>query len=515
MTRTEANSIGIEEQEMGSKSRALPSLVERAVLGSISEGLIFNDTTGAVGMVNRAAARLLHVEVEQVLGQQVETLFQSFSSRSRATIMETMKRFYTDPYSPDPTASGEPPLIELGTRMIQTQISPVLTEIGEFLGIVTVLRDITREVEAEQAKMDFVSNVSHELRTPLTSIKGYSDLLLSDKVGALSEQQLHFIKIIQSSSDRLTTLINDLLDISRIESGRLELQRQLVRMDQILYEVVEMVKPQCAEKNLELGLDLQPDVGPVMGDEGRLAQIVANLVSNACRYTPDGGSIKLALATTGNAVRVDVVDTGIGIAPEDQAKIFQRFHRVDNPAVQQVTGSGLGLSIARMLIEMHGGRMWFESEVGKGSTFTFTLPLYAGSSDAGAVETETRDTILVVDDEENIVDLLALQLRFEGFDVLTAATGGEALQLARTKHIDLITLDMMLPDITGMEVLRQLKADSRTAEIPVVIVSVIAPQSNDGPGDADDHIRKPFALEQLVGSVRNSLENVKRRRDRA
>ncbi len=499
-------------------SAAPALLIERAVLTSIADGVVVNDVTGKVKMINRAAAQLLQADSQGVVGEPVHTLFQAFSSRGRMTIVEAMDRLYADPYSfsSNATPSGQSGItetvIEGGRCVIQAHISPVLSEIGEFMGIVTVLRDITAEAEAERAKTEFVSNVSHELRTPLTSIKGYSDLLLSRVVGPLNDQQRHFIEIIQGSSDRLTTLINDLLDISRIESGRLQLESKPVWLESILREVVEMIHPQCDKKDLTLTLDLEPGVGPVLGDETRLTQIVTNLVSNACRYTPEGGAITLSLSRAGNAVRVDVKDTGIGIAPEDQANVFQRFHRVNDPLVQEVAGTGLGLPIARMLIEMHGGRMWLQSEMGQGSTFTFTLPAHVSEDDVGAMESGRRDTILVVDDESNIADLLALQLRFEGFDVLVATCGQDALKLAQTQHVDLITLDMMLPDITGMEVLRQLKAEPKTAEIPVVIVSVMPPLSGGQAADAADHIRKPFALEKLVGSVRTTLAAAKRRR---
>jgi signal transduction histidine kinase/ActR/RegA family two-component response regulator len=490
------------------------SLVERAVLTSIADGVVVNDVAGSVTLINRAAAQLLAVDPQAATGRPARSLFQSFSTKGRLTIVDAMDRLYADPYSAEYSAGITETIIEVGLRVIQAHLSPVLTETGEFLGIVTVLRDITREVEAERAKTDFVSNVSHELRTPLTSIKGYSDLLLCDAVGALNSQQRHFVKIIQSSSDRLTSLINELLDISRIESGRLKLDTKPVQLEKVLHSVADMIQPQCDKKNLRLSLSIEPKVGLVLGDENRLTQVVTNLVSNACRYTPEGGSITLALSNSSNIVQVDVTDTGIGIASEDQAKVFQRFYRVNTPAVQEVAGTGLGLPISKMLVEMHGGRMWVESEMGKGSTFTFILPLYVGAPNEGVLEPEAkpRNTVLVVEDDRDIAELIALQLHLEGFEAITTARGDEAVSLALNQHIDLITLDMMLPDITGMEVLQRLKTDPRTAEIPVVIVSIVQPKSLGNEFDAADHISKPFALEKLMESVRNTLESSQRKR---
>ena len=493
------------------------TLIERAVLASISDGVVVNDVAGNVASINRAAAQLLQVDARAAAGRPVRTLFQSFSTKGRTTIVDAMGRLYADPYSAEYSAGITETIIEIGMRVIQAHLSPVLTEIGEFLGIVTVLRDITREVEAERAKTDFVSNVSHELRTPLTSIKGYSDLMLSDVVGPLNDQQRQFLKIVQGSADRLTILINDLLDISRIEGGRLKLETKPVQMEKILHNVADMIQPQCDKKNLRLKLNIEPNVGLVLGDENRLTQVVTNLVSNACRYTPNGGGITISLSDSSGAVQVDVTDTGIGVAPDDQIKVFQRFYRVNAPEVQEVAGTGLGLPISKMLVEMHGGRMWLASEVGRGSTFTFILPLYVGAPDDGVPELEAkpRQTVLVVEDEHDVAELIAFQLRFEGFEAITTARGEEAVSLAHSRHFDLITLDMMLPDINGMEVLRQLKTDPKTAEIPVVIVSVMQPKGLGDGLDVADQITKPFALEKLMESVHSTLETSKRKQTAA
>ncbi len=488
-------------------SRSEPaSLFERAVLASIADGVVVNDVAGNVTSINRAAAQLLQVDAKAAVGRPVRTLFQSFSTKGRTTIVDAMDRLYFDPYSAEYSAGITETIIEIGMRVIQAHLSPVLTEAGEFLGIVTILRDITREVEAERAKTDFVSNVSHELRTPLTSIKGYSDLLLCNAVGPLNEQQHHFLEIIQGSADRLTVLINDLLDISRIEGGRFKLETKPVRVETIIRDVAEMIRPQCDQKALCLMLDIQPDAGLVLGDENRLTQVVTNLVSNACRYTPQGGCITLTLSQTDSTVRVDVSDTGIGIAPEDQSKIFQRFYRASNPLVQEVAGTGLGLPIARMLVEMHGGRMWLKSDIGVGSTFTFILPVYVGEADP--VRPEQRRAVLVVEEERDIAELIAKQLHFEGFDAITTSRGEEAVSLARVRHIDLITLDMMLPDITGMEVLCRLRADPKTANIPVVIISIMQSRDFSDGANVMDHASKPFALEKLIESVRSAFGQV-------
>jgi PAS domain S-box-containing protein len=492
------------------------SSVERAALASISDGVVVNDTEGRVTVLNRTAARMLQADPDAVRGQLVETLFEPFSARGRLTIAEALARLRADPYS---YGHGKPAetIVEIGMRFIQAHLSPVLTDEGEFLGCVTVLRDITREVEADRARSDFVSNVSHELRLPLTAIKGYCDLLLRDAIDRLGEEQQRFLQIVQHNADHLVALINDLLDISRIESYRLDLDIQPIQMETIIRDVADMIQPLCDRQSLRLTVDVAPNIEPVLGDPTRLNQVVANLANNACRRTPEGGRVTLALSSSDSGVQVSVADTGTAISPADQARVFQRFHRTADSLTDKVHGTGLELPVAKILVEMHGGRLWVESSPGQGNTFTFVLPLHVDVPGVVVDETpeapEKTRTVLVVEDDEDIAQLIALQLRREGFEVFTTAYGEEAVSLAQTESIDLVTLDMMLPDITGMEVLHQLKADPETADIPVIIVSVLLPeQTGDVEQGAVEHITKPFAFEKLMESIRRTLDSSKRER---
>jgi signal transduction histidine kinase len=239
---------------------------------------------------------------------------------------------------------------------------------------VIVFRDVTREREIAQAKNEFVSVVAHELRTPMTSIKGYTDLILQGALGEVNSKQRHFLEIVKTNVDRLSELIGDLLDTARIEAGRVRLEIEPVQVASIVGEVCDSLAETIRERGLELTIEAAPEIPAVQADRNRLIQILMNLLSNAYRYTPSGGSITVSVQSTDDAVLVQVTDTGIGIAPEDQEKIFERFYRVDHELVNQQAGTGLGLPIARSLVELHGGRLWLESEFGAGSTFSFTLP---------------------------------------------------------------------------------------------------------------------------------------------
>jgi len=246
---------------------------------------------------------------------------------------------------------------------------------------------------ANEAKSEFVSIVSHELKTPMTSIKGYADLLFKGTVGEISEMQQKFLQIIRSNVDRMNALVSDLLDISRIESGRLKLHIQAIPIKAVVDEVVQTMEERIKAKELALTVRVPEGLPPVRADEGRLIQVVTNLMSNAYRYTLPGGKISVK-ATVGAAgpppgeakpvppgkkrlryLCLSVSDTGIGISPKDQARMFDKFFRGDDPVVRETPGTGLGLSIAKSIVELHDGQMWFQSEPGQGSTFSFTVPI--------------------------------------------------------------------------------------------------------------------------------------------
>jgi signal transduction histidine kinase len=263
---------------------------------------------------------------------------------------------------------------EVDERTFNVRLTPVVRE-GEFLGTVAVWRDVTKDVELNRAKSAFVSSVAHELRIPMTSIKGYTDLLMSEGVGPLNEQQAGFLQTIQRNADRLTTLVNELLDISRIETGRVRLKLGNVDLNRVTGDVIAALRPRATAKAQALTNKVPIDLPLVRADADRVVQILVNLVGNAIAYTPETGKIQVVGRLLDGTVQVDVVDNGIGIAAEEQAKIWERFYRSEHPAVVEQEGTGLGLAIVRSLVELQGGRVWVESEMGVGSTFSLTLPI--------------------------------------------------------------------------------------------------------------------------------------------
>jgi signal transduction histidine kinase len=251
----------------------------------------------------------------------------------------------------------------------------------EFLGTVSIFRDITHEVEVDRLKSEFVATVSHELRTPMTAIKGYVDILMMGAAGAINENQNHFLDIVKNNIDRLNILVSDLLDISSIEAGRVTLTRQPLDIRQIARSAIIEFQHHSEEdkKPMTFTLEVPKALPRVHGDAERLKQVMLNLLDNAYHYTPENGTIIVHLhSLNGNgAVQVDVKDTGVGIAKADQERIFERFYRGEHPLVLATPGTGLGLAIVRQLVEMHDGRIWLKSTgvPGEGSTFSFTIPV--------------------------------------------------------------------------------------------------------------------------------------------
>jgi signal transduction histidine kinase len=266
-------------------------------------------------------------------------------------------------------------------RIVLVHLAPVILQ-NDFLGTVSIFRDITHEVEVDRLKSEFVATVSHELRTPMTSIRGYTDVLLMGAAGAMNENQTHFLNIIKSNTERLNILVNDLLDVSRIESGRVTLSPQALDLREVAEDVIGEVlrRSQEESKPMALSLDAPKKLPPVNGDLERVRQVLSNLVFNAYHYTPENGTIIVSVQPSkdGRSVQVDVDDNGVGIALEDQERIFERFYRGEHPLVLATPGTGLGLSIVKQIVEMHKGRMWMKSNgiPGEGSTFSFTLPVY-------------------------------------------------------------------------------------------------------------------------------------------
>jgi PAS domain S-box-containing protein len=482
------------------KAQRVESAKSHAILEGVADGVMVTDVPGKVILFNAAAERVLDLPRREALGRTIREMLGLYGSQAQDWV-EAIADWAEHPES----YVGEEYLaaqLDIEERTVSVHLAPVLMG-REFLGTVSVFRDVTAEVEADRAKTEFVSMVSHELRTPMTSIKGYADLLLMGSAGILNERQDRFLTIIRNNVDRLTTLVDDLLDISRIESGRLDLSPEPMDVKEAVDRVITSMQARADEKALSLKSDVPAELPTVDADADRVVQILTNLVGNACQYTPRDGEIVVSARREDGEVQISVRDTGVGIGPDDRERIFDRFFRADDPVVQGTSGTGLGLAIVKSLVEMHGGEIWVESELGEGSVFTFTLPM----RDGGVPDAPEKglEKLLVVEDDPDIAKLIRLHLCDKYQEVFIAHRGEDALAIAEREHPDLITLDIMLPGMDGFEVLEHLKSKRATRDIPVVIVSVVPDRQKGLRLGAVDYVTKPIDEQALIDAVGKAL----------
>jgi len=369
-----------------------------------------------------------------------------------------------------------------------------------------------REVErATHLKSKFLASMSHELRTPLNAIVGFSDLLAEQTAGELNEKQKRFVNHIKQGSAHLLQLINDILDISKIEAGQLEYRCESFLVKEALPEVLSTIHPSAMAKNIEVQQNLRTD-RPVYADRVRFKQILYNLLSNAVKFTPKGGRIEIDCFEIIDQIGLSVTDTGIGIRPEDQTVVFEEFRQVEGNRGTVNEGTGLGLAITKRLVEQQGGQVSLSSEPGKGSRFTFTLPVGSEASKPAPAKPPNRlpvttsgssgkPLILVVDDEASARELLASYLNSE-YRMAFAESGVEAVDKARQLRPDAITLDLTMPGGSGLEALVTLRKTPETANIPIIIVSIVDEEKVGFALGAADYLIKPIRKTVLLETIR-------------
>jgi signal transduction histidine kinase/CheY-like chemotaxis protein len=367
-----------------------------------------------------------------------------------------------------------------------------------------------RLVEADRHKSVFLASMSHELRTPLNAILGFSELLIDAPDGEFPvATRTRFMQQIHSSGKHLLGLINDILDLSKIEAGQMELRLQNVSVSEVVAQVLSTVEPLAAQKQIRVQTG-EMSAGDISADAGKLKQMLLNLVANAVKFTPDGGEVTVMSSRLEKTVEIAVVDNGIGIAPKDHARVFEGFQQVDSGMERQQAGTGLGLHLTRRFAALHGGDVVVDSQIGKGSVFTITLPIEARQSTATMPEranerrvgrSDSRPLVLVVEDDPAAAELLSRQIDQAGFQTTLARTGSEALTKARELKPAAITLDILLPDLDGWEVLTRLKRAEETSDIPVVVVSVVDNPELGMALGALDYFVKPVPAKELMSRL--------------
>ncbi len=381
--------------------------------------------------------------------------------------------------------------------------------------------------KVSEHKSQFLANMSHELRTPLNAIIGFSEILFDQSFGELNEKQSSYAENVVVSGKHLLQLINEILDLAKIESGKMNLQLETFSVASAISEIMDLARGLAVKKEISIRQHLSPTLISLTADRNKFKQIFYNLISNAIKFTPSGGLIEVTTDIVGDFELADdenpvlkrnaefcVKDSGIGIDKADQERIFQEFQQVDGSYSREHEGTGLGLALTRKLVELHGGSIWLESEKDKGSTFYFTIPLsekdqeeVGGKTDEAhpvevtespPEEDRSQKIILVVEDDQQSFELISTYLSEAGYSIVHAATGQEALRAAFSTQPSIIALDIILPDMDGWSVLQRLKAAPETSHIPVVITSVLQDEETAFGLGAADYMTKPISRGELL-----------------
>lgn len=400
----------------------------------------------------------------------------------------------------------------------------VMTIAGQVAMAVTNAQLYEQALTASRLKSAFLANISHELRTPLNAVIGYSDMLLSDFYGELNKQQRDRVNRINTSGRHLLSLIDDVLDLSKIEAGQVTLARAPLRVSNILDQVIGEVLPAADEKKLTLSAEIRPDERYISADLRAMHQVVSNLVHNAIKFTREGGVTVTVQPITiheggtgepalllpkglavppGDYVALAVRDTGIGIAPENQKLIFETFRQVDNSTVREYGGTGLGLAITKRLVALHEGHLWVESDLGAGSTFTVLLPAIPAirRPDAGPVVRDHRPLVLVIDDDVMTIQLIQDALDAARYQVVGVEKASEGLKLAHDLIPDVIITDVMMPGMSGWDVLQAIRQEAATQAVPVVMISVLDQKPHGLAGGAAGYLIKPIDQREISALV--------------
>ncbi|MGB5591701.1 MAG: PAS domain S-box protein, partial [Gammaproteobacteria bacterium] len=536
----------ITERHLAAEKLAEAEERHRLVLESTGEGIFGVDAAGKVMFINRAAAQLLGFSKDELLGKGIHDIIHHSRIDGTPYPVEECPMHAAFADGVNSKVDDEVLWRKDGSYFDVEYSSTPLRKDGKLVGAVIVFRDITErkiaEIEllqardaaqaANRAKSGFLANMSHELRTPMNAIIGYSEMLIEEAEDLEMEAFIADLKKIHGAGGHLLSLINDILDLSKIEAGKMELYLENFPVDKMLADIASTVQTLVAKKHNQLEVVGAEDAGSMRSDLTKVRQTLFNLISNAAKFT-ENGTITLSVergtdTETGDWLEFAVADTGIGIAEDKIEDLFKEFTQADASTTREYGGTGLGLAITRRFCTMLGGTIGCTSKPGEGTTFTMRLPAETvdprqeeeAAADAARSESQpaisattattattavgtpklsgvARGKVLVIDDDATVRELLARDLTRDGYEVLLAENGAQGLELARSEHPAAITLDVMMPGMDGWSVLRALKADEATAAIPVIMITIVDDKSLGYTLGAAEYLSKPVDRKRL------------------
>lgn len=460
--------------------------MRQAILDSANFTIIATDIDGVISVFSEGAQRMLGYTSDEVVGKLTPAVLHVPSevvARARVLSAELGKEiepgfevFVVKTRDGMPDENEWTYVRKDGSRFpVLLSVTALVDKSGAIYGYLGIGYDITERKRVELMKREFISTVSHELRTPLTSIRGALGLVAGGATGVLPDQAMDMVNIATSNCDRLVRLVNDILDMEKIESGKMTFDMKLLEVSAMLTEAVAANQAFAAQHQATIEIDgMLPELW-LTGDHDRLIQVMNNLLSNAAKFTPAGGAVHVSLDRIEGLARLTVRDEGPGIPASYQSRLFQKFTQADSSDTRQKGGTGLGLSIAKAIVDQHGGRISYQTADNKGTSFFVDLPLHIEAPVTSPnIDAQRVPRILVVEDDPDIAKLLRLMLEQQGYVVDTAGSIPQARERLAAVTYAAITLDLLLPGESGISFLRQLRNSPDTASLPVVVVSAVA-----------------------------------------
>jgi len=472
-------------------------------LVELSPDAIMLHRDGRLLFVNGAALRLLGARTPEELLK--TPLLNLIPPEFREIVRERVRRISEENLSSPPM---EQRMIRLDGSLVdvEAQGTPFIYQGRPAVQI--VLRDISKRKEIDRMKDEFVSTVSHELRTPLTSIQGSLGLIANGVLGAMPAGARPLVDIAYKNCSRLVLLINDILDSEKIAAGKMAFTFKEQEIRPLLEHAVEANRAYGIQYGIRFEISGSLDGAKADVDHDRIIQVLTNLMSNAAKFSPKGQVVTLSATRTDRMIRISVIDRGPGIPPEFRDRIFQKFSQADSSDRRAKGGTGLGLSISKAIAEKHGGSLSFESETGRGTTFTLEIPEHLTGTEA-TPDAPARPRALICDDEPNVSEIIRVILDREGFQVSFAASLREARDFLSRNPVDLLALDFILPDGNGVDLLRDLRSRPDTRALPVLLISPLADSARDlaaGELGPVDFLEKPINLQALAEAARAALQ---------
>ncbi|HHX51805.1 MAG TPA: response regulator [Clostridia bacterium] len=514
-------------EELRNKTRALDLELKHknTILNSSADGIAIIDSQGKITLFSKGAGKITGFSAEEACGKYCCDVFQHHS--------QDLKRMCDTPLCVNCQLRSEKSAMEGQELYLVNQegayvpillsATPIFDEKGEIVEILHIFKDVTeirntltQLEQASRSKTEFLATMSHELRTPLNAVLGFAELLEMETFGSLNSKQKRYVENILTAGRHLLSLINDILDITRVESGKMEWEQDVIDLPFLFESTLSLLREKASQKQLKIHLELEGHMGTFVGDERKLKQILYNLLGNAVKFTPAGGQIGIHATRENGRLQVKVWDTGIGIPPEKRQAIFEPFYQGDSYLTREYPGSGLGLALVKKLVEVGEGKIWLEEEEDKSTVFKLEIPeartLDLGQQRIPAVfvqetgEDSGIKSCLIIEDDRSSAELLETYLQELGFTTRVVTSGEEGLKLMQENRPDLVVLDILLPGISGWETLARIKSELKTADIPVLVITILEERKKGLALGAADYLTKPVDKDMVAACIKRILQ---------